>query len=124
GLAGESSQRGSRGLGGVQDQLFVHAGTVTPAAYIYVPWRDRDPSVVDESVPVVGTEPPVCGVTVTVGGGAVAVAVATPAVTTVPATTALTISRAAGEAVTSSSARPMFRYSSRLSRETTSQPSP
>jgi hypothetical protein len=74
--------------------------------------------------PVVATEPPVCWVLKTVGDGAAPVAVAAPAVATVPATTALTISRAAGEAVTSSSARPMFRYSAGLNRETTSQPSP
>jgi len=36
-VPGKSSQRRSRGLGGVQDQLFVHSGTVTPATDIPVP---------------------------------------------------------------------------------------
>jgi hypothetical protein len=43
-------------------------GHRNPAADIHVPWRDRDPSVVDVSVPVVATEPPVCWVLKTVGG--------------------------------------------------------
>ena len=38
---GERLQPGSRGLGGVQDQLLVHGGTLTPAADIPAPSRSN-----------------------------------------------------------------------------------